>query len=102
MKLSPTLVFFTAALALALSAAIPAQAGFLVHRNSDGVVSMDPLLCLTDYQVRQAIARRGYTNIKLNAPIESQIQVKASRGNAVYLIDFNRCFGRIDGVQRIR
>lgn len=82
---------------LALGLAAPAEAQ-LVHRNSQGQLLFNPLLCLTDYQVRQQIAAAGYGNIKLNAPIESQIQVKATRGGHTWLIDFNRCLNRIDSV----
>jgi hypothetical protein len=88
-------------LTLTLFAALPANAA-LFQRHSDGSVSIDPLLCLTNYQVRQAVAARGFTHIFLNAPIETQIQVKATRGGTVYLIDFDRCAGQIDGIQRLR
>ena len=91
----------TLALALALCTTLPANAG-LFHRHSDGSYTIDPLLCMTDYQVRQAVAARGFTHIFLNAPIETQIQVKATRGGAVYLIDFDRCAGQIDGIERLR
>lgn len=89
------------ALAIALGVSLPANAG-LFHRHSDGSYTIDPLLCMTDYQVRQAVAARGFTHIFLNAPIETQIQVKATRGGAVYLIDFDRCAGQIDGIERLR
>ena len=79
---------------------VPANAA-LFQRHSDGSVSFDPLLCMTDYQVRQSVAQRGFTHILLNAPIETQVQVKATKGRSVYLIDFDRCGGGIDGVQRL-
>jgi hypothetical protein len=87
------------AICLALIA-LPANAA-LFQRHSDGSFNIDPLLCMTDYQVRQAVARQGFTHIFLNAPIETQIQVKATKGKTVYLIDLNRCGGEIDGVQRL-
>ncbi|HTJ58042.1 MAG TPA: hypothetical protein VL418_10815 [Devosiaceae bacterium] len=72
-----------------LQFAIPAEAQF--RRNSQGQVLINPLLCYTDRQVRQAIAAQGFTNIFLNAPIEDVIRARATRGNTVYLIDFDRC-----------
>ena len=94
-----------ASLALIGSLAVaiaPAAAFPLVHRNNDGTISIDPLLCYTDYQVRQAIAGAGFTHIFLNAPIEAHIQVRATRGKFVYLIDFNRCTGKIVSAKRLR
>ena len=84
-----------------LSLCAPAQAQ-LVHRKPDGTVLINPLLCLTDYQVRQSIAAHGFSNISLNVPIEDHVQARATRGNTVYLIDFNRCTGSIEGVKRLR
>ncbi len=86
--------------ALALGMAAPAEAQF--RRNSQGQLLFNPLFCLTDYQVRQRIAAAGYSSIKLNAPIESQIQVKAVRAGHTWLIDFNRCLNRISSVTRLR
>jgi hypothetical protein len=86
--------------ALAL-VSVPAQAQ-LFHRSHDGVYYINPLFCFTDYQVRRAVAAEGFTNIYLNAPVEAHLQVKASRGGHVYLIDFNICLGRIVGIRRLR
>jgi hypothetical protein len=58
--------------------------------------------CLTDYQVRQRVARNGYSNIYLNVANGQHIQVRATRGRWVYLIDFNRCTGRIEDADRLR
>lgn len=85
---------------LALTA-VPAEAQ-LIHRNRDGSVSINPLLCYTDYQVRRAIAAQGFTNIYLNAPMEAHMRVRATRHGAVYLIDFNICTGSIVGIERLR
>jgi hypothetical protein len=89
-----------AALVLLALGTTPAAAQLI--RRHHGQLLLDPLLCQTNYQVRQAIAARGFTNIYLNAPIESQIQVRATRGNTVYLIDYNRCFGHIDSISPLR
>ena len=101
MRISLKSMACVAALGLALGSTLPANAA-LFQRHSDGSFTIDPLLCMTDYQVRQAVAAEGFTHILLNAPIETQIQVKATRGRTVYLIDFNRCAGHIDGIQRLR
>jgi hypothetical protein len=58
--------------------------------------------CLTDYQVRQRIAQYGYRNVRLNVANGPYIQAKATRGSRTYLIDFNRCTGRIEGATRLR
>jgi hypothetical protein len=89
------------ALALVGAAISPASAQ-LVHRNSHGQLTFNPLLCQTDYEIRRSFAAKGYTDIKLNAPIESQIQVRAAKGNRIYLIDYNFCLGRIDGITPLR
>ena len=91
-----------ASFALLLACGMQPAEAQLVHRNSDGTLSINPILCLTDYQVRQAIAARGFSNIFLNAPVEAHIQARATRGRTVYLIDFNRCSGRFVGVRPLR
>lgn len=80
---------------LALGAASPANAQLVTSnpRVNDGQLMIDPLLCQSDYQVRQAIAAAGFTNIFLNAPIQNHIRVRATKGKTVYLIDYNRCLG---------
>ena len=64
----------------------------------------DPRLpmCMTDRQIRNAIADLGYQDIALNVQHEDNIQVRATRGGAIYLIDFNACTGEIEGRQRLR
>lgn len=59
-------------------------------------------MCLTDHQIRQAIARRGYSNIALNVPNEKRIQVRATQDGWVYLIDFDFCADRIRGQRALR
>ena len=54
-----------------------------------------PIICLTDYQVRQRLMSLGYSHIYLNAPIGHRIQARATKGRWVYLIEMNRCTGRI-------
>lgn len=58
--------------------------------------------CLTDNQIRNAIADLGYTNVALNVANDKHIQVRATRGGWVYLLDFNYCTAQIEGRQRLR
>lgn len=60
------------------------------------------ITCMTDRQIRDAVAARGYTNIALNVAMEKNIQVRATRDGWVYLLDFNFCSGRIEGRQQLR
>jgi hypothetical protein len=60
------------------------------------------ITCMTNRQIRDAVAARGYTNIYLNVAMEKNIQVRATRDGWVYLLDFNFCSGRIEGRQRLR
>ena len=59
-------------------------------------------VCLTDRQIREAIAQRGYSDISLNVPNEKRIQVRATQDGWVYLIDFDFCADRIRGQQALR
>ncbi len=60
------------------------------------------ITCLNDYQVRQAVAARGYDNIALNVEMDNHIQVRATRDGWVWLLDFNICTGRIENRERLR
>jgi len=60
------------------------------------------LSCLTDYQIRQAIADLGYHDIYLNVAMDKRIQVRATQGEWVYLIEFNYCSARIESLKRLR
>jgi hypothetical protein len=60
------------------------------------------IMCLTDNQVRQAVADRGYTNISLNVPNDKRVQVRATKGGTVYLLKFNLCTGRIEDRDALR
>jgi hypothetical protein len=59
-------------------------------------------MCLTDRGIRDAIARRGYTDISLNVAEKRRIQVRATQDGWVYLIDFDFCSDRIRGRQALR
>lgn len=58
--------------------------------------------CLNDHQIRQAIADLGYRNIYLNVPNDKHIQVRASMGDWVYLLDFNYCSAHVESRERLR
>lgn len=58
--------------------------------------------CLTDRQIRDFIAARGYTDIALNVANDRHIQVRGTKDGWVYLIDFNFCTARIADVQQLR
>jgi hypothetical protein len=57
---------------------------------------------LTDYQLRRAVARQGFTNIYLNVRHEHRIQVRATQGDWVYLLRVSTCSGAILGSERLR
>ena len=60
------------------------------------------IICLSDRQIRDAVSARGYSDISLNVPNDKHIQVRATKGGWVYLLDFNYCSGRIEGREQLR
>lgn len=48
-------------------------------------------ICMTDRQIREAIAARGYGDIALNVPRDGRIQVRATQGGHVFLLEFDFC-----------
>ena len=92
------------ALVLATSLAAPAQAQafgiFFGDERSDFVPEF--AICLNDNQIRNSIADLGYTDISLNVPNDKHIQVRATQGGDVYLLDFNYCTGRIEEARYLR
>jgi hypothetical protein len=85
--------------------AAPAQAqgfGIFFGDEPSDFFAPEHIICMTDRQIREAVAGLGYTNIALNVPNESNIQVRATKGGWVYLLDFNFCTGEIEGRQRLR
>ncbi len=59
-------------------------------------------ICLTNHQMRESMAARGYTDIALNVPNDGRIEIRASWDGWVYLIDFDYCRDRIVGVRQLR
>lgn len=60
------------------------------------------VICLSDYQIRREIAAMGYHDIFLNVPRDKHIQVRATQGDWVYLLEFNYCSAQIEGRERLR
>jgi hypothetical protein len=58
--------------------------------------------CLNDYQIRMAVTKLGYRDIYLNVPNQKHIEVRASKGNWVYLLDFNYCSSKIESRTKLR
>jgi hypothetical protein len=61
-----------------------------------------PVICVTDYQLRQNLAQSGFTHIYLNAPTGRTIQARATRGRWVYLVEMDSCSGVILSVDPLR
>lgn len=60
-------------------------------------------LCLmTESQLRRAIRNQGYHDIFLNVANDNRIQVRATKGDWVYLLRVNSCTGRILSRKRLR
>jgi hypothetical protein len=95
-----------AVIGLALAAsAIPASAQtFHFGFGTDGFGFRRPLICLelTDYQIRNAVRAKGYHNIYLNVRNDRRIQVRATRGDWVYLLRVSTCTGAILDRDRLR
>ena len=103
-KMRRTAAALMIALALGAGLAGPAQAQrlglFFGDQRSDFLPH--PILCLTDYQIRQAVADLGYHDIYLNVPSDKHVEVRATHGDWVYLLDFNYCSAQIEGRTRLR
>lgn len=98
-------IFVGAILAALALAPVPAaaQLSFGFHFGDEPRDFYPQLpMCLTDHQIRQSIARRGYSDISLNVAREKRIQVRATQDGWVYLIDFDFCADRVRGRQALR
>ena len=93
------------AIGLMLAAtAIPAQAASLQFHFGDGFGyrRVACLIELTDSQIRRAVAAQGYKNIYLNVANDRRIQVRATKGEWVYLLKVSTCTGTILDRNRLR
>lgn len=95
-----------AVLGLTLAAStLPAGAAqFHFGFGTDGFGFRRPLVCieLTDRQIRNAVRDQGYSNIYLNVRNDRRIQVRATRGDWVYLLRVSTCTGTILDRDRLR
>jgi hypothetical protein len=104
--LTKSIAIALAALLLGTAATAPVQAQsvsfgiFFGDEKSD--FFPEHITCMGDYQVRQAVAGRGYTNIYLNVMNDKHVEVRATRDGWVYLLDFNYCTGRIEKRTQLR
>jgi len=94
-----------------LGATAPAQAqsfGFSIGSGGSGLSfgigesHRFGRVCVTERELRNRVGQEGYTNIFVNVAIHNRIQVRATRGDWVYLLDVNACTGRILGRERLR
>jgi hypothetical protein len=88
-------------------AAVPAQAASFGFNwsltNDDFRHRQERRQCfMTDYQIRQAVRREGFTNIKLAVENNNRIQVTATNEDGVYKLDFDTCKKRIIGGRLFR
>ena len=58
--------------------------------------------CLNDHQIRAAVADLGYRDIYLNIPDRKHVQVRATQGNWIYLLDFNYCSAHVESRKKLR
>ena len=102
MKRLPVLLMVAALLASSLAGPTQAQRLGLFFGDERTDFAPERAMCLTDYQIRQAVADLGYRDITLNVPMNKRIQVRASQGGWVYLLEFNYCSARIESRIRLR
>ena len=104
--MTKSIVIAVAALLLGATVSAPVQAqsvGFgIFYGDEESDFFPRRLNCMGDYQIRQAVASRGYTDIYLNVLNEGHVEVRATRDGWVYLLDFNYCTGRIEGRKQLR
>jgi hypothetical protein len=90
-------------LAGGLAASTQAQSfGIFFGDEPSDFFAPERIVCLSDHQIRETIAGLGYTDIALNVPNERNVQVRATQGGWVYLLDFNFCTGEIEGRKPLR
>jgi len=91
-------------LAFGAGATAPAQAQSLGIHFGDEPSDFFPerITCLTDYQIREAVADLGYTDIYLNVPNKKHVEVRATKDKWVYLLDFNYCSVQVERRARLR
>jgi hypothetical protein len=58
--------------------------------------------CLSDYLLRQSLAKSGYSDIFMGLDNDHHVTVRASRGGVVYKLLVNSCSGKILSRERDR
>ena len=105
MKIASILRAGVLGLALA-AAAVPAQAASLQFQfglgDGFGRHGVSCPIELTDSQIRRAVATQGYKKIYLNVADNRRIQVRATKGEWVYLLRVSTCTGNILDRDRLR
>ncbi len=78
--------------------------GLFTGDDDDDFLGGFPFLCveLTDHQIRNLVRQQGFSDIYLNARHNDGVQVRATRGAWVYLLQVSTCTGWIEYGQRLR
>lgn len=104
--MTKSIVIALTTLLLGTAVAAPVQAQSLsfgiFYGDEESDFFPEHITCMGDYQVRQAVAGRGYTDIYLNVMNDKHVEVRATRDGWVYLLDFNYCTGRIEKRTQLR
>jgi len=99
----PAAPFCRAALiGVMIALAAPAHAQTMFMDDDDSWYWPGCPIELTDHRIRQVIANEGFSNIYLNVRNDDRIQVRATQGAWVYLLDVDTCTGEIMYGQRLR
>lgn len=96
-------------IAIVLAVAVPAVATVqgsplprIIEHSHPHRLPFSDLICLTDHQIRQNLARAGYTHIYLNAANGPHREARVTRGAWVYLVEMYSCTGEIYAIRRLR
>ena len=90
------------------AAPVAAQAPGLFTGDDDALFDthpyLDPAFCIeiSDSGLRRRVAEQGFSKVYLNVRNDQRIQVRATRGKWVYLLQVSTCTGDIIYGQRLR
>lgn len=97
----PMMALGTMALLAFGAFAAPAAPAFAQHSlvdDDDDDDDDDP--CMTSNRMRQFLAGKGYSNVKLNSPIGDVWQASATKGSQSYLVWVDTCSATITRTSR--
>lgn len=99
--------FIACALIAFVVAASPVQAQlgfgiFFGDEEDDFFAPPERITCMTDRQIRDAVAAEGFSNIYLNVPNDGHVEVRATIDGWVYLLEYDFCRGYIEEARRLR